>query len=108
MITLLDFTFSLLLSLIINIDFNEAAEGGTDNEHLAAIWKGKKYIKRMFQSPQYTVVILENLGELEFLVLESIGYSNALAINFIEDIDENRDRDSTEHGLRRYYTRYTI
>lgn len=41
MITLLDFTFSLLLSLIINIDFNEAAEGGTDNEHLAAIRKGK-------------------------------------------------------------------
>lgn len=53
-------------------------------------------------------MILENLGELEFLVLESIGYSNALAINFIEDIDENRDRDSTEHGLGRYYTRYTI
>lgn len=41
MITLLDFTFSLLLSLIINIDLNEAAEGGTDDEHLAAIWKGK-------------------------------------------------------------------
>lgn len=37
MITLLDFTFSLLLSLIINIDFNEAAEAGTDDEHLAAI-----------------------------------------------------------------------
>lgn len=41
MIALLHFTFSLLLSLIINIDFNEAAEGGTDNEHIAAIWKRK-------------------------------------------------------------------
>lgn len=67
--------------------------------------KRKKYIERICSKVSN---IWENLGELEFLVLESIGYSNALAINFIEDVDENRDRDSTEHGLRRYYTRYTI